>query len=734
MASMNFPDTPAVDELYTAPNGVQYQYDGSVWNVVAAAAGVPGPAGPQGPAGPAGAGLKYVGRVPTTADLAGVIGITAVGEFWIVNETGEGWQCVENSSVPEGKSFSDLGRLVGEDGKDGTDGLGFRYIGRVNTYADLPAIIDRATVGEVYIANDTGVGYQCIALSSEPSGKTWYDLGRLVGEDGVDGKDGVDGTAGYSARYAGRIETYTELEALMPNARPGQFYITNDRGEGYYALESSNTPGTVSAWEFMGRLIGADGVEGPAGPTGPQGPAGMGINLKGHVATVADLPATATQGDTYIVDADGNAYSWSDADNTYLNIGKIVGPQGEQGIQGPQGIQGETGPQGPAGVDGAVGPAGADGVAGADGKDGAVGPQGPAGADGAVGPKGDTGDQGIQGIQGEAGPQGLPGADGPAGADGAEGPAGPQGDQGPAGVGITLKGRVATEADLPTGAAQGDTYVVDETGNAWSWTDSTSSYTDLGKVVGPQGPVGATGPQGVKGDTGPAGPTGPQGPKGDQGMMGYDGQKGATGATGPAGPAGPTAVSKDAGNTAVLGSDNLLFVPAGTGGGGAYLPLAGGAMTGTIASSSATPISFINTYSLFSANGGVSFRFGATDLMAFSSSSVIAYKPLITPATGPGVQFGSGGAYMSKTGTGAGVYAGGALKWTFDTASHTSMVPIVLPADPQQPSHAATKQYVDSAVAGAGGSGATIVSVADGATEPAASGYPEGALLVRYTP
>lgn len=675
MASMNFPDTPAVDELYTAPNGVQYQYDGSVWNVVAAAAGVPGPAGPQGepgPAGPAGAGLKYVGRVPTTADLAGVIGITAVGEFWIVNETGEGWQCVANTSVPEGKSFSDLGRLVGEDG-----------------------------------------------------------------QPGVDGKDGVDGAQGYSARYAGRIENYTELEALMPNARPGQFYITNDRGEGYYALESSNTPGTVSAWEFMGRLIGADGVEGPAGPTGPQGPAGMGINLKGRVATVADLPATATQGDTYIVDADGNAYSWSDADNTYLNIGKIVGPQGEQGIQGPQGIQGETGPQGPAGVDGAVGPAGADGVAGADGKDGAVGPQGPAGADGAVGPKGDTGDQGIQGIQGEAGPQGLPGADGPAGADGAEGPAGPQGDQGPAGVGITLKGRVATEADLPTGAAQGDTYVVDETGNAWSWTDSTSSYTDLGKVVGPQGPAGATGPQGVKGDTGPAGPAGPQGPKGDQGMMGYDGQKGATGATGPAGPAGPagpTAVSKDAGNTAVLGSDNLLFVPAGTGGGGAYLPLAGGAMTGTIASSSATPISFINTYSLFSANGGVSFRFGATDLMAFSSSSVIAYKPLITPSTGPGVQFGSGGAYMSKTGTGAGVYAGGALKWTFDTASHTSMVPIVLPADPQQPSHAATKQYVDSAVAGAGGSGATIVSVADGATEPAASGYPEGALLVRYTP
>jgi len=64
------------------------------------------------------------------------------------------------------------------------------------------------------------------------------------------------------------------------------------------------------------------------------------------------------------------------------------------------------------------------------------------------------------------------------------------------------------------------------------------AWSQIGNV---KGPTGATGPQGP---TGPASTVpGPQGP------------------AGPTGPPGPTAVSGDAGNTAMLGSDNLLFVP-----------------------------------------------------------------------------------------------------------------------------------------------------------------------------
>ena len=77
---------------------------------------------------------------------------------------------------------------------------------------------------------------------------------------------------------------------------------------------------------------------------------------------------------------------------------------------------------------------------------------------------------------------------------------------------------------------------------------------------GPQGPAGAAstvpGPTGLTGETGAAGADGAQGPQGAQGPAGPTGPTGATG------PAGPTAVSTNAGQLAVLGTDNLLLVDA----------------------------------------------------------------------------------------------------------------------------------------------------------------------------
>ena len=69
--------------------------------------------------------------------------------------------------------------------------------------------------------------------------------------------------------------------------------------------------------------------------------------------------------------------------------------------------------------------------------------------------------------------------------------------------------------------------------------------------AGPAGPPGAAGPAGPKGDPGTAGAPGATGPQGIPG---------APGAAGPTGPAGPSAVSADAGNFAILGTDNLIYV------------------------------------------------------------------------------------------------------------------------------------------------------------------------------
>lgn len=159
-------------------------------------------------------------------------------------------------------------------------------------------------------------------------------------------------------------------------------------------------------------------------------------------------------------------YIWDVDEQTWKNLGNVIG------VQGPKGDKGDIGPQGPAGPKGEKG------------DQGIPGPQGIAGERGLQGPKGDRGEQGIQG---PAGPQGLPGEKGE---KGDIGPAGPQGEQGEQGI----QGPVG-----PAGPA------------------------------GEQGPVGPAGPQGVQGNIGPEGPAGPAGEQGIQGLQGPQGVKGEQG-------------------------------------------------------------------------------------------------------------------------------------------------------------------------------------------------------------
>jgi hypothetical protein len=91
--------------------------------------------------------------------------------------------------------------------------------------------------------------------------------------------------------------------------------------------------------------------------------------------------------------------------------------------------------------------------------------------------------------------QGPTGVSGPTGATGSTGPTGAQGTS------IKLKGTVAAVINLPsTGNSINDAYLVDITGNIFSW--SGSDWVDGGHVVGPTGSTGATGatgPSGAKG-------------------------------------------------------------------------------------------------------------------------------------------------------------------------------------------------------------------------------------------
>ena len=95
------------------------------------------------------------------------------------------------------------------------------------------------------------------------------------------------------------------------------------------------------------------------------------------------------------VDENGNLV-FTLFDETKLDCGNVIGPQGETGPQGEQGPRGEQGPKGERGPQGETGP---------------QGERGPRGEQGPKGERGPQGKTGPQGVQGERGPQGVPGKD-----------------------------------------------------------------------------------------------------------------------------------------------------------------------------------------------------------------------------------------------------------------------------------------------------------------------------------
>lgn len=89
--------------------------------------------------------------------------------------------------------------------------------------------------------------------------------------------------------------------------------------------------------------VGPQGLQGPQGIKGDTGAQGLSVVFRGLVPTINDLPTTNLQiNDGWLVQSEDNLYVWDGLG--WVNVGQIVGPQGEIGPQGPQGIQGQTGP------------------------------------------------------------------------------------------------------------------------------------------------------------------------------------------------------------------------------------------------------------------------------------------------------------------------------------------------------------------------------------------------------
>ena len=302
-------------------------------------------------------------------------------------------------------------------------------------------------------------------------------------------------------------------------------------------------------------------------------------------------------------------------DGKELDMGSVMGPQGQKGDTGEKGEKGDRGEKGDTGATGAKGDKGDPGATGPQGITPTIGEnenwylgnvdtgKPSRGRQGEKGEKGETGATGATGPKGETGPQGETGP---------RGPQGLQGIQGEPGKGLTISGYYATAQALAaavTNPTAGDAYGVGtaEPYDIYIYDGVPSAWVNNGPLQGAKGEKGDKGDTGAQGEPGKDGRPGaagapgatgttftpsvsadgtlswtndggktnpasvnikgPQGEQGPQGEPGAKGEKGAAGATGPEGPQGPkgeqgpqgepgaTGPQGPAGKTPVKGTD-----------------------------------------------------------------------------------------------------------------------------------------------------------------------------------
>lgn len=467
---------------------------------------ITGPQGPQGEQGDPGVGISGIQKIGSDGlvDTYAVILTNGNQTTFTVTNGAKGDKGDKGDTGPQGP--------IGDTGPQGIQGVqGER--GPIGPQGEPGEKGDRGEKGETGATGPIGPtgptgpqgkkgdpGTDGVTPHIDETSGNWFigeeDTGVHAqgpvgpqGVQGIQGKQGIQGVQGEKGEKGDPGEK-GDIGPTGPQGAPGVQGEKGEPGEDGITPHIDNTSGNwyLGTTDTGVHAQGPKGDIGPQGPQGKQGEPGNGFTLLAWPE--GGLPSSGEPGQAYL-DPNGDCWAYvgtggDTADGLWKNVGKIRGPQGEQGdsphidLASGHWFVGET--------------------------DTGVSAQGPKGDTGLQGPQGK---QGIQGIQGPTGPQGDPGEKGdtgPTGPEGKQGPTGPQGDPGPKGD-------------------DGITPHIDTTTGHWFIGD-----TDTGvEAQGPRGVQGAPGVQGEKGDPGIQGPIGPQGEPGPQGDPGVAGPQGASG-------------------------------------------------------------------------------------------------------------------------------------------------------------------------------------------------------------
>jgi hypothetical protein len=116
------------------------------------------------------------------------------------------------------------------------------------------------------------------------------------------------------------------------------------------ATGASGSITTVLVTTYLPGATGPQGEPGIPGEQGLQGIPGLGVYIVGQLGNTGSLPATASNGTSYIISDDVYIYGT----NSWINAGPIIGPAGATGSPGATGAMGPAG--GPRGATGPTGP------------------------------------------------------------------------------------------------------------------------------------------------------------------------------------------------------------------------------------------------------------------------------------------------------------------------------------------------------------------------------------------
>ena len=327
---------------------------------------------------------------------------------------------------------SNLGNVIGADGKDGVDGVngqdGKDGVDGINGQDGKDGVNGiNGKDGISVIKSEINSKGELVLTYSD---STVANLGVVVGANGKDGKDGINGQDGKDGidgiNGVNGVDGKDGKDGTNGVDGVGIENITiNTNGE----LEITLTSGTTMN---LGTIKGADGKDGVDGKDGIDGI--NGVDGKDGVDGINGTDGQDGKDGLGISSTSINEYGelvLEYTDGTSVNLGTVVGKDGQNGADGKDGINGQDGKDG---IDGINGTNGTDGKDGVDGQDGIgvtkteINEKGElviyysdntssnlgvvVGADGKDGVNGQDGKDGIDGVNGQDGKDGVNGQDG----------------------------------------------------------------------------------------------------------------------------------------------------------------------------------------------------------------------------------------------------------------------------------------------------------------------------------